>query len=33
LLYHPAFLAFCTASFACPHPSHHDRGLEGANML
>jgi hypothetical protein len=33
LFYHPAFLAFCTASFACPHPSHHDRGLEGENML
>lgn len=27
LFCHPAFLAFCTASFACPHPSHHDRGL------
>jgi hypothetical protein len=29
LVLHLAPLGFCTASFACPHPSHHDRGLEG----
>lgn len=33
LFNHPAFLAFCTASFACPHLSHHDRGLEGGTCF
>src|SRR5271154_4138661 len=28
-----AVLAFCTASFACPYLSHHDRGLEGEALL
>ena len=33
LVLHLAPLGFCTASFACPHPLHHDRGLEGETCL